>query len=69
MLHNEGDDDLRPYLDPLLRQIGGNIQALETDTLRRALSDGTLTVCGAKLWNAIHSDTWRHREASCEAFL
>ena len=37
--------------------------------MRRAYSDGTLTVCGVKLWNAIHSETWRHREASSEAFL
>jgi len=28
-----------------------------------------LLVCGAKLWNALHSDTWRHREAAAQAYL
>ena len=26
-------------------------------------------VCGAKLWNALHSDSWRHREAAAQAYL
>jgi len=34
-----------------------------------ALNDGTLLVSGVKLWNALHSDTWRHREAAALAFL
>jgi centrosomal protein CEP104 len=67
-VHNEGDNDLEPFLKPLLAQAGGNVQALEMESLRRAYSDGTLTVAGVRLWNAVHSETWRHREASCEAF-
>ena len=57
------------YLNPLLQQAGGNIQTLEYEFLNRALSDGTLLVCGAKLWNALHSDSWRHREAAANAFF
>jgi len=26
-------------------------------------------VCGAKLWNALHSDSWRHREAAAQAYI
>ena len=62
--HNVGDTDLQSFLEPLLAQAGGNLVALQYDFLNRALSDGTLLVCGAKLWNALHSDSWRHREAA-----
>ena len=67
--HNEGDTELEEFLAPLLQQAGGNIQSLEYEFLNRALSDGTLLVCGAKLWNALHSDSWRHREAAAHAYL
>ena len=67
--HNEGDTELDEYLNPLLQQAGGNIQTLEYEFLNRALSDGTLLVCGARLWNALHSDSWRHREAAANAFF
>lgn len=53
---------------PLLKTAGGNIANLDIEVLRRALSDGTLTITGVKLWNALHSDNWRHREAAVEAF-
>ena len=62
--HNEGDTELDEFLTPLLQQAGGSIQSLEYEFLNRALGDGTLLVCGAKLWNALHSDSWRHREAA-----
>lgn len=26
-------------------------------------------VSGVKLWNALHSETWRYREAAAQAFL
>ena len=71
MVYNDGDADLQPFLSPLLGGLpggGGAIASLETESLRRALSDGTLTVSGVKLWHALHSDTWRHREAACEAY-
>lgn len=61
---NDGDLDLEPYLKPLLSAAGGNIEKLGLEALRRALSDGTLLVCGVKLWTALHSDAWRHRESS-----
>ncbi len=61
---NDGDVDLEPYLKPLLGAAGGNVEKLGLEALRRALSDGTLLVCGVKLWSALHSETWRHREAA-----
>jgi len=61
---NDGDVDLEPFLKPLLSNAGGNLQNLGLEALRRALSDGTLLVVGVKLWTALHSDTWRHREAA-----
>jgi len=39
------------------------------DDLKSALNDGTLLVTGVRLWNAIHSESWRHREAAAQAFL
>lgn len=45
------------------------MSALRYEALSTALSDGTLLVCGAKLWNALHSDLWRHREAAAQAYL
>lgn len=51
-------------MKPLLNAAGGNIEKLGLEALRRALSDGTLLVVGVKLWTALHSDTWRHREAA-----
>lgn len=52
-----------------MAQAGGNLTVLQHDFLNRALSDGTLLVCGAKLWNALHSDSWRHREAASQAYI
>ena len=69
LVYNEGDKDLEEFLKPLLAKAGGNVDALDNEILRRALTDGTLNVSGVKLWNAIHSETWRHREAACEAFI
>ena len=69
MEFNDGDVDLEPFLKPLLAAAGGNIEKLGLEALRRALSDGTLLVCGVKLWTALHSDTWRHRESAAHAFL
>jgi centrosomal protein CEP104 len=67
-VYNEGDKDLEPYLNPLIKQAGGNIRSLEIEVLNRAMSDGTLMVTGVNLWNALHSENWRHRQAACEAF-
>jgi hypothetical protein len=39
------------------------------DLLAIAHNDGTLNVAGVRLWNALHSDAWRHREAAAQAFL
>jgi len=33
------------------------------------MNDGTLTTVGVKLWTALNSDAWRHREAASKAFL
>lgn len=61
--------DLAPFFDKLVKQSDGDIKELDHEALRKALSDGTLLVCGARLWNALHSSTWRHREAAAQAFL
>lgn len=61
---NSGDDDLAPYLEPLLNNDLVEVKSLTHESLVNALNDGTLLVSGVKLWNALHSDTWRHREAA-----
>ena len=61
---NSGDDDLAPYLEPLLTNDLAEVKSLTHESLVNALNDGTLLVSGVKLWNALHSDTWRHREAA-----
>jgi len=61
---NSGDDDLAPYLEPLLKNELAEVRSLTHESLVNALNDGTLLVSGVKLWNALHSDTWRHREAA-----
>lgn len=66
---NDGDLDLEPYLKHLLNSVGGNIEKLGLEALRRALSDGTLLVVGVKLWTALHSENFRHRESAAQAFL
>ena len=66
---NEGDDDLAPYLQRYLTAAGGPIPEMDKKSLNRALHSGTLLVTGVKLWSALHSETWRHREAAVTAFL
>ena len=66
---NEGDVELGPFLEPLLTQAGGNVQELAAEPLKRAMTDGTLTTVGVKLWTALHSRAWRHREAASKALL
>ena len=53
----------------MISAAGGNVEKLGIEALRRALSDGTLLVVGVKVWSALHSDTWRHREAAAQALL
>lgn len=67
--YNEGDDDIDPYLNPKLIEAGGKIENLEHSVLKRALHSGTLLVTGVKLWSALHSESWRHRDAASRAFL
>jgi hypothetical protein len=47
----------------------GSVEKLGLEALRRALTDGTLLVTGVKLWSALHSEIWRHREGASKAFL
>lgn len=67
--YNEGDDDIDPYLNPKLIEAGGKVVDLENSVLKRALHSGTLLVTGVKLWSALHSESWRHRDAAARAFL
>lgn len=61
---NEGDVDLEMYLKPLLSGVGENVPSIPAEVLRRLHQLGYLTVFGVKLWSAIHSENWRHREAA-----
>jgi len=67
--YNDGDDDIDPFLNPKLIEAGGKIFDLENSVLKRALHSGTLLVTGVKLWSALHSESWRHRDAASRAFL
>lgn len=67
--HNEGDNDLEPYLRPKLNEAGGVVRSAEYDILRQADQRKVLRTVGAKLWSALHSENWRHREAAVRALL
>lgn len=66
---NYGDDDLKPYLDPLLKEAKEQLIDLDKAVLKWALHTGTLLVTGVWCWTALHSDKWRHRDASVNAYL
>lgn len=67
--HNEGDNDLEAYLRPKLMEAGGAVKSAEYDILRHADQRKVLRTVGAKLWSALHSENWRHREAAVKALL
>ena len=60
---------MRDFLAPLLRQAPGELMPVKSDSLKNALNEGILLVTGVRLWNALHSESWRHREAAVQAFL
>lgn len=53
-----------------MAKLGGKagVRSLDYDATTRPLNDVTVDVCGVKLWNALHSENWRYREAALEAF-
>lgn len=61
-----GDEELETYLVPLLNAAGGPVKDLNEDS---SIPKDMLEVCGVKMWNALHSESWRHREAAGTAFL
>lgn len=62
---NYGDDDLKPYLEPKLKEAKGEkLIDLDKAVLKRALHSGTLLVTGVRCWTALHSENWRHRDAA-----
>ena len=65
---NDGDYDLKPYLEPLLKEAKEKLVDLDKVVLTRALHSGTLLVTGAKCWTALHSDFWKHRDAAVNAY-
>lgn len=68
--YNFGDDDLKPYLDPKLKEAKGEkLVDLDKAVLKRANHSGTLLVTGVKCWTALHSEGWRHRDAAIQAYL
>jgi hypothetical protein len=56
-------------LDPLLSNIGSARLNFSENAPVTSLGDQTLQVCGNKLWNCLHNDNWRNREAAGKAFL
>ena len=66
---NEGDAQLKEYLDPLMAQVGGNFEEIFAEPLKRAKDDATVSTVGTKLWTALNSSQWRFREAAAQAFL
>lgn len=66
---NQGDVDLELYLKPLLSGVGEKLTECNIEILRHLWNKGYLTVFGARIWNAIHSENWRHREAATQAVL
>ena len=67
--YNEGDVDLELYFKPLLSGIGEKLGECNVEILRRLYHKGFLTIFGARVWNAINSENWRHREAAAQAVL
>lgn len=66
---NQGDVDLELYLKPLLAGVGEKLTECNIEILRHLWNKGYLTIFGARIWNAIHSENWRHREAAAQAVL
>ena len=66
---NDADDYLKPYLDPLLSNIGSARVNFSENAPVNSLGDQTFQICGNKLWNCLHNDGWRNREAAGKAFL
>lgn len=60
------------YFDPLIKKSNsadvGNL-AKDLGNFNRAESDATIKVAGIKVWNSLHSENWRIREAASTAFL
>jgi centrosomal protein CEP104 len=66
---NEGDVDLELYFRPLIINVGEKVPDIPPEVFRRLHSLGYLTIFGAKIWAAVHSENWRHREAAAQAVL
>ena len=66
---NEGDVDLDQYFRPLIVNAGEPMKDVPIEVLRRLHHLGYLTVFGARVWTAAHSEHWRIREAACQAVL
>jgi len=61
---NQGDKDLKEYLDPLISATGSSLNEIQ-DSTKLAPGDDTLNVIGVRLWTALNSSvSWRHREAA-----
>lgn len=52
------------YFRPLIMNAGENMKDIPIEVLRRLHHLGYLTVFGAKVWTAAHSENWRIREAA-----
>lgn len=65
---NAGDEEFAKYIDPLLNHAGTTGQNFVDDPVKRANLEFVVQTAGAKLWAALNSDQWRHREAAVSAF-
>jgi centrosomal protein CEP104 len=66
---NDGDDDLEPYLKPLLSAAGGKSHEVGAEVLHRLQNLGLLNVFGARAWSCMYSSNWKIREAAAQAIL
>ena len=64
---NQGDVDMEQFFRPLLIKAGGKLDTEDAgliEELRRLDHLHFLTIFGARIWTAIHTKNWRHREAA-----
>jgi len=66
---NAGDLDLKPYLDPLLRNVGGSLKNLSQEQVNNGNATSIIECGGNKMWFALNSSHWKHREAAATAFM
>ena len=65
---NVGDFELKQYLDPLLRNADGELKKLVSEQFQSGAAI-IIDCVGNRMWAALNSNNWKHREAAATAFL